>query len=72
MAISFTSKTSKIIYIIAAVLTLLLLGLKYFDGDPTNDPKVQEVVDAGKNVYQGAVGDVVTATTSTVTTSTTE
>lgn len=61
MAITFTSKTAKIVGIIAAVLALLLLGLKFFDDDKTNDPKLQEVIDAGKGVYDAATGDVITA-----------
>ena len=69
MSITFNSKTAKVIGVVSATLMLILLGLKYFDGDPTNDPKVQDVVDAGKAVYDSATGKVIETTTASATVS---
>ena len=56
-------KTIKIIIAALALLTALLTGGYYlFDGDPTTNPDVEQIVDKGKDLYDAIKADSATAT----------
>lgn len=57
-------KTIKIIIAALALLTALLTGGYYlFDGDPSTNPDVEQIVDKGKDLYDAIRMGNDTATT---------